>query len=59
MSGDVEEHVLVLRSRVLGPVRSGEAHHQQDRLFGERLLRLSQKLHRVVEDLVREVILRI
>lgn len=57
MRGDVEEHVLVLRRRVLGPVRRGEAEHQGQRLAGEVLLGLSQEGDGVVGDQVWVVVL--
>lgn len=57
MCSNIEKEMGVLRGGVLGPVRSGERHHQQHRLAGEPALGRAQERDRVVGYQVGVVIL--
>lgn len=59
MSGDVEEQVSVLGSRVLGAVGAGVAHDQHDGLVGVGLFGLTKKGNGRVGDPVWKVVLGI
>ena len=48
MPGHIEEHVGILRSWILGTVRSRVTHDQQERLIVVILLRLTQETNRIV-----------